>query len=113
MTQTPTVVISFKDMDADDELREKLEKGCAALCAEFPETSRYEITLAPDGVGHTAHGHVTGRATQVAAHADAIEPAHAADRVLDLLEKLLRKVHDKHIFAQRREAQREANRRRS
>jgi ribosome-associated translation inhibitor RaiA len=112
MSQTPTVVISFKDMDGNEDLREKIEKGCAALAAEFPETTRFEITLAPDGVGHTAHGHVTGRATEVAAHADAIEVAHAADRVLDLLEKLLRKVHDKHVFAQRREAQQEQQRRR-
>jgi len=112
MAESPTVVISFKDMEAVEEIREKLEKGCAALAEEFPETTRFELTIAPDGVGHTAHGHVTGRATEVAAHADAIAPAHAADRLLDLLERLLRKVHDKHRFKERRAAQRDNPRRR-
>lgn len=112
MAASPTVVISFKDMDPVEEIREKLEATCAALAEEFPETTRFELTIAPDGVGHTAHGHVTGRATEVAAHADAIKPNHAADRLMDILERLLRKVHDKHRFKDRRAAQRESARRR-
>ena len=47
----------------------------------------------------------------VATHADASEPGPAADRVLDKIEKQLRKVHDKRIFAPRREARRERSRR--
>jgi ribosome-associated translation inhibitor RaiA len=105
MAQDPTVLVSFKDLEVDDDVRESLELGCRRLAEEFPETTRFELTLAPDGVGHTAHGHVTGRHTEIAAHADAIELAHAADKLLHTLEKQLRKVHDKHIFARRREAQ--------
>jgi ribosome-associated translation inhibitor RaiA len=98
------IVISFKDIASDEEIRQSLETGCRQLAEEFPETTRFELTLAPDGAGHTAHGHVTGRNTEVAAHTEAIELGAAAVRLLDTLERLLRKVHDKHIFKNRRRA---------
>ena len=113
MSESPVIVVSFKDMDGNEEIREKLEGGCRTLGTEFPETTRFEVTLAPDGVGHAAHGRVTGRNTEIAAHAAAIEPAHAADKLLDTLQKQLRKVHDKHVFARRRESQREELRKRT
>jgi ribosome-associated translation inhibitor RaiA len=113
MSDSPVLVVSFKDMDGNQEIREKVEGGCRTLGAEFPETTRFEVTIAPDGVGHAAHGHVTGRNIDIAAHAAAIEPAHAADKLLDTLQKQLRKVHDKHVFARRRESQREELRKRS
>ncbi len=103
----PTVVISFKDISVNDSVREALEAGCQRLAGEFPETTRFELTLAPDGGGHTAHAHVTGRSTEVAAHAEAVEIGEAADRLLDKLERQLRRVHDKRLFSPRRNAQRE------
>lgn len=112
MSQKPVVVISFRDMEAQERVRERLEQGCARLAEEFPETTRFEFTLAVDGVGHTAHGHVNGRELEAATHATAREPLQAADRVLDKLERQLRKVHDKRIFQQRREAQRSPSKRR-
>src|SRR5690606_15072547 len=51
----PIVVISFKDLDGDDAVRERIDTRCRALSAEFPEANRFEMTLAPDGAGHTAH----------------------------------------------------------
>lgn len=112
MSDTPTIVVSFKDLEPQEDLREKLELGCRALAEEFPETTRFEVTLAPEGLGHTAHGHVTGRQTEVAAHHEALELGAAANRLMDMLEKLLRKVHDKHRFVGRREEKLEHQRRR-
>jgi len=112
MSDSPVIVVSFKDMQCNDEVREAVETVCGTLAAEFPETTRFEVTIAPDGAGHTAHGHVTGRNTEVAAHAAAIEPGHAADKLLDTLQKQLRKVHDKHLFVRRRESMLEEQRKR-
>ncbi len=105
MSTKPSVVISFKDIPVNDSVREALESGCQRLAGEFPETTRFELTLAPDGGGHTAHAHVTGRSTEVATHARGVEVGEAADRLLDKLERQLRRVHDKHVFAPRRDAQ--------
>ena len=100
----PTVVVSFKDVKASEKIREAVEERCGRMAAEFPETTKFEVTLAPDGGGFTAHGHVTGRDTEVAGHADGQQMGEAADRLLDKLERALRKVHDKKIFKNRREA---------
>ena len=107
MSTKPTVVISFKDISVNESVRELLELGCQRLAVEFPETTRFELTLAPDGAGHTAHAHVTGRSTDVPAHAQAVEIGEAADKLLDKLERKLRRVHDKRVFAPRRDAQKD------
>jgi ribosome-associated translation inhibitor RaiA len=112
MAQKPVVMISFKDMESQEPVRERLERGCHLLSEEFPETTRYEFTLAADGAGHTVHGHVTGRNTDVATHAEAMDALLAADQVLEKLERKLRRLHEKHIFVHRREAQRENHKRR-
>jgi ribosomal subunit interface protein len=103
---TPTIVISFQHMDAEEEVRQQLETRLRALAEEFPETTRFEITLAPDGAGHTAHAHVTGKSTEIAPHASGSKLALAADRLVDKIERQLRRIHDKRIFLHRREAQR-------
>jgi ribosome-associated translation inhibitor RaiA len=107
MAETPVIMISFKDMDTDEELREIIEKRCGALAEEFPEVTRLEITLSPDGTGHVAHVRVTGtgRGTEFDTHASGIEVRLAADQALDKIQRQLRRVHDKRIFARRREAQ--------
>ncbi len=109
----PTVVISFKDGEVDERVRETIEKRCQILAKEFPETTHLEISLAPDGAGFTAHGHVTGRDIDVASHAEAIDARLAADQLMDTLARQLRKSHDKRIFARRREAQRDRQRHRT
>jgi len=102
-----TVVAIFKDMDSDERVQEVIDKRCEQLSEEFPELSRVEITLEETGNSYTVHGHVTGKNRDVGAQADASELLPATDRVLDKLERQLRKLHDKRIFAQRREAQRD------
>jgi ribosomal subunit interface protein len=104
--------ISFKDIAADERVRDRLEAGCRALAGEFPETTRFEVILAAEGAVHTAHAHVTGDHTEVAAQARAEELLQAADKVLVNLERQLRRLHDKRIFAQRRAARRQSERRR-
>lgn len=105
MPTKPSVVISFKDISVNDSVRATLETGCQRLAAEFPETTRFELTLSPDGAGHVAHAHVTGRSTEVATHARGVALGEAADKLLDKLARQLRRVHDKHVFAPRRDAQ--------
>jgi ribosomal subunit interface protein len=103
----PTVVIHFKDVPANERLRESIERRCQQLADEFREATRFELTLAPDGVGFGVHAHVTGKHTDVGTHAAASDLGPAADQVLDKVARQLRRIHDKRIFAQRREAQRD------
>jgi ribosome-associated translation inhibitor RaiA len=98
------VAVHFKDMSVIDGVRDLVEVRCAELANEFPELTHLEVTLAPDGSGHHASMHVTGKRTEVASHAQATEAGHAADRVLDQVRHQLRRVHDKHIYTQRRRA---------
>jgi ribosomal subunit interface protein len=100
----PSVTVSFKDVQHSDRVQEEVERRCGLLAAEFPETTKFEITLAPEGSGFTAHAHVTGRDTEVAAHGAGNQLGEAANRLLDKLERALRKAHDKKIFKNRREA---------
>jgi ribosome-associated translation inhibitor RaiA len=99
------IAVSFKDMPIDEELRSRVEERCRTLSGEFPEVTHLEVTLAQDGAGHSASGHASGKSTRLATHAAANEATHAADQLLDTLRHQLRKAHDKRIFAQRREAQ--------
>jgi|SRR5262245_4244412 len=101
----PMIAVNFKDMPVDEELRGEVEKRCRTLVDEFPEVSHVEVTLTPDGVGHSASGHVSGKSMQLATHALAAEPGHAADRLLDTLRQQLRRSHDKRLFSRRRNAQ--------
>jgi ribosome-associated translation inhibitor RaiA len=100
------IAVNFKDMPVHGAVRELVEERCRALAEEFPELTHVEVTLAPDGSGHSASGRVTGRSTALATHAVAPEPGHAADRLLDTLRHQLRRSHDKRLFGRRRTAQR-------
>jgi len=107
MAKNPSVVIHFKDLVIEDQeqIKTSIEKRCEALAEEFREVSRFEITLTEAGSSIDVHGHATGKNTDVATHAAAGDPGPATDRVLDKIERQLRKVHDKRIFSQRRDAQ--------
>lgn len=107
------IAVSFKDMDTDEDLRDQVEERCRTLADEFPEVTQVEVTITPDGAGHSATGHVSGKATRLATHAAAVEPGHAADQLLDTLRQQLRRAHDKRIFTRRREAQQRNPKRKS
>jgi len=103
----------FKDLANDERVREAVAARAEALAQEFPELVRLEVTLSQDGVGVAAHGHASGKGEDVGAQASASERLPAAEALLDRLERQLRKHHDKRIFAQRREAQRDAMRKKT
>jgi putative sigma-54 modulation protein len=108
-----STLVSFKDLPTDERAREAIEKRCAHLAEEFQEITRIEITLSEDGAGYTVHGHVTGKGSDVDAQAEASDLAVGADRLLDKLERQLRKHHDKRIFTQRRTARRDPPKKRN
>ena len=105
MTDTPTVVIRFKDVEHDETLREDLERRARELASEFPETTRFEIILEPDRAGFHIHGHVNGKNTQIATRGQGPDLRSAADQLFHRLRQQLRRLHDKHIFQHRKEAQ--------
>jgi ribosome-associated translation inhibitor RaiA len=102
MSERPVVVTSFKDMEADERVREVVDKRVDVLAGEFPELTHVEITVEQAGARYLAHG-----------QAEATEALPAADRLLEKLERQLRKLHDKRIFTQRREAQRDPPKKKS
>ena len=106
------VAISFKDLEPDEEVREQVATRLGALAAEFPEPTRIEVTLTPDGTGFSAHAHVTGRGTDLATAAKGAKLGLAADRLLDKLAQQLRRAHEKRVFAGRRGAKKDHPKRR-
>jgi ribosomal subunit interface protein len=111
VSQDKTVVVRFKDVQNEPSLREHLEERCQRIADEFPETRHLELALELDATDVKAHGHVTGRGTDLAAHASAPDARQAGDRALEKLERELRRLHDKKIFAHRREAQKATGKR--
>jgi ribosome-associated translation inhibitor RaiA len=112
MSERPAVLVHSKDLELEERVRTSIEKRCANLAEEFREVARFELSFEANGAGFIVHGHATGKNTDVASHAEASEPGPAADRVLEKIERSLRKQHDKRIFAQRRDAQRDPPKRR-
>lgn len=98
------VALHLKDTDLSEEARRRLEERCQSVVDEFPELTHLEITLAPDGPGHAASAHATGKHTEAATHAKGEKATQVADLALHKLEHQLRKVHDKRIFSRRRDA---------
>ena len=113
MAEGPTVLMNFKEFSPDEELRESVEARCRELAKEFHEITRFEFTLVEDRSGFTAHGHVTGKNTDVSTHATASKLAPATDQLLDKVERQLRRAHDKRIFSARRDAQRDPQKRKN
>lgn len=110
MSENPVVVIHFRDCEQDEKVRNAIEKHTMRLAQEFHEISQFEISLSPNGSGFVAHIHVTGKGTDAATQANATELGPAADLIFTKVERQLRKIHDKRIFSQRREAQRDRSR---
>jgi ribosomal subunit interface protein len=106
MVQGPPVVVHFREIPNSERVRQSIEARCEHLAAEFDEVARFEITFTPLGTEIAANGHATGKNTNVATQASGKNLRAAADQVVEKIERQLRKIHDKRIFAQRREAQR-------
>jgi len=106
MVQGPPVVVHFREIPNSEKVRRSIEARCEDLASEFEEVARFEITFTPLGAEVAANGHATGKNTNVATQASGKNLRAAADQVIEKIERQLRKSHDKRIFAQRREAQR-------
>ena len=109
MTQSPAVLVHFKDLELESEVdegvRSLIDRRCEQLADEFREVARFEINVEEDGSGFVVHGHATGKNTNVATHVTATDVLPATDQVLDKIERQLRRLHDKRIFGRRRDAQ--------
>jgi ribosome-associated translation inhibitor RaiA len=106
MEQGPPVVVHFREIPNSERVRRSIEARCEHLASEFEEVKRFEITFMPLGAEVSAAGHATGKNTNIATQASGKNLRAAADQVIEKIERQLRKNHDKRIFAQRREAQR-------
>jgi len=106
MVQGPPVVVHFREIPNSERVRRSIEARCENLASEFEEVKRFEITFSQLGAEISAAGHATGKNTNVATQASGKNLRAAADQVIEKIERQLRKNHDKRIFAQRREAQR-------
>ena len=111
MAQTTPVLVHFKDMDSSERILKSIEKRCEQLRDEFHEVARFEITVSEEGAGYSVQGHVTGKNTDIGTHAKAGDAGPAADALLDKIERQLRRIHDKRIYAQRRDARRDSPKR--
>ena len=96
--------IHFHDVPHSESIRRNCERWAALLTEEFPETSKYEVTLSHSKGDHAAHVHVTGKDIDVAAAAEKRELSEAVTEGFERLRRQLRKHHDKQIFARRRNA---------
>ena len=107
MTERPSVVIHFGEVEHDEPLRESIEKQCHRLAEEFKEITKIDVSLTANGAGFETHAHLTGKGIDIATQAAASELAPSADLVFKKAERQMRTIHDKRIFAQRREARRD------
>lgn len=96
MTLKQNIVVHFKEMDVNAGVRTFIEERCQSMLEEFPEIMKFDVSLAPSGIGFTAHAHVTGRNLDIAATHDwEKEVGHAADQVLDKVYRQLCKQREK------------------
>jgi len=111
MSDAPRVLVHHRDVHIGAQLLESIERRCAMLADEFSEASRFELSFENHGMSVRGLAHATGRRTDLATHAEASEPGIVVDRVLDKIERQLRRMHDKRVHGRRRSAQRAANKR--
>ena len=108
MSELPKVLVHHRDVHIGAQLLESIERRCATLADEFAEASRFELTFENNGMSVRGQAHATGRRTDLSTHAEASEPGIVVDRVLDKIERQLRRGHDKRVFGRRRSAQQAA-----
>jgi ribosome-associated translation inhibitor RaiA len=100
-----SVRVHFQDVPHSERLRLSCEESASDLQQEFPETSKFEITLTHTGDTHETHIHVTGKDLEVAASGQALTLEESMTDALEKTRRQLRKHRDKLIFGRRRDAQ--------
>ena len=103
-----SVRVHFRDVPHSERIRRDCENSVNGLQEEFPETSKFEITLTHTGDTHETHVHVTGKDLEVAAIGQALTLQESVTEALEHTRKQLRKHHDKVIFGRRRNSNKRA-----
>jgi ribosome-associated translation inhibitor RaiA len=99
-----SVRVHFQDVPHSERIRRECEDSINGMREEFPETSKFEITLRQTGDTHETHVHVTGKDLEIAASAQALTLPESVAEALEKTRRQLRKHHDKLIFGRRRNA---------
>lgn len=102
-----TFHIHFREMPHSEKVRDDCADLAEQLSAEFPETSKVEITLTQNGEAHETHVHVTGKHVDVASHAVGRFQRGSIHQAVSRARRQLRKHHDKVIAGHRRTAREE------
>lgn len=102
--------IHFQDLPPSAALRDECERWVSELESEFPETSKFEVTLTHAGAEHETHVHITGRDLELASSAKGRGQREAIEEAFERLRRQLRKRRDKQILGRRREAQKPSRR---
>jgi ribosome-associated translation inhibitor RaiA len=100
-----SVRVHFQDVPHSERVRRDCEESVSGLREEFPETSKFEITLTLAGDTHETHVHVTGKDLEVASSGQALTIEGSVTEALERARRQLRKHRDKLIFGRRRDAQ--------
>ena len=100
--------VHFQDVPHSESIQRECERWIDLLREEFPETSKYEITLTHAGNDHETHVHVTGKHVELASQARHRDLREAVTDAFDRVRRQLRKHHDKKISGRRRDTHRDA-----
>ncbi len=101
--------IHFQDVPHSDRVRSECQELTTGLLQEFPESSKYEVTISQSGSDYQTHLHVTGKDLSVNSKAKSKELRDTVVEAFEKAQRQLRKHHDKVIFSRRREGQKASN----
>ena len=101
-----TVRIHFRDLPHSDVIKKGCERLANSLKEEFPETSKFEVSMNHNGEQHETHVYVTGKDLEVASSANDHELQGSIAEAFERVRRQLRKHHDKLIHTRRRGASR-------
>jgi ribosomal subunit interface protein len=101
-----TVRIHFRDLPHSNVIKEGCERLANSLKEEFPETSKFEVSMNHNGEQHETHVYVTGKDLEVASSANDHELQESIAEAFERVRRQLRKHHDKLIHTRRRGASR-------
>jgi ribosome-associated translation inhibitor RaiA len=101
--RTMSLRIDFQDTPHSDSVKEECERWAGDLQDEFPEVTKFEVTLTQTGGEHDVHVHSTGKDLGLAARSADRDQRLAIEEAFEKLRRQLRRHHDKQIFTHRRD----------
>ncbi len=97
--------IRFQEVPHSKAVHRDCERLAGELQDEFPEVSRFDVSVTHDGDDRKMHLHITGKDVDLAARGQSRDTREAVMQAFDRIRKQLRRRHDKQIFAHRRSVQ--------